>query len=162
MENLTEAIEMLKDALIMSSSSINLSEWILVGITAIYVIATILICIFSYRSAKGTREQVQEQKRQFDEVNRPNIDITFECIRNGLICLKLENTGRKLAQNIKLAFNKDFIECMKKIDYAEETLIELSKSIFRLGIGQKWFACICTDEDLKKNKFSQLEIDISY
>ena len=162
MEILTEAIVMLNDTLVKSSTSIKLSEWIMVGITAIYVIATILICLFNYRSAMATRKQVQEQKRQFDEVNRPNIDITFECIRNGLICIKIENTGRKLAKNVKLVFNKDFIESIQKIGVNTKSLIELSRSIFTLGIGQKLFADICSDIYLKQYKGSLLKIDFSY
>ena len=47
-----------------------LTDWLMVGITGIYVIATIFICIFNAKSAKATREQVAESKRQFDESKR--------------------------------------------------------------------------------------------
>ena len=32
-----------------------MTDWIMIAITAVYVIATIFICIFNYRSAKATR-----------------------------------------------------------------------------------------------------------
>ena len=47
-----------------------MTDWIMIAITAVYVIATIFICIFNYRSAKATREQLAESKRQFEENNR--------------------------------------------------------------------------------------------
>ena len=48
----------------------NYDGALMVVITFIYVVATILICIFNGRSAKSTREQVSESKRQFDETRR--------------------------------------------------------------------------------------------
>ena len=42
----------------------------MVIITAIYVIATILICNANAASAKATREQLEESKRQFNETQR--------------------------------------------------------------------------------------------
>ena len=47
-----------------------LTDWLMVGITSVYVIATIFISIFNARSAKATRQQVDESKRQFDESKR--------------------------------------------------------------------------------------------
>jgi len=70
MENLIDAITELVDTL-NAPSNINLSEWILVGITAIYVIATILICVFNYRSAKAATAQVTEMKN----IQQQNADI---------------------------------------------------------------------------------------
>lgn len=48
----------------------SITDWLMVIITFVYVIATILICIFNGRSAKATREQVAESKRQFDETRQ--------------------------------------------------------------------------------------------
>ena len=56
-----------------------ITDWLMVGITFVYVIATIMICIFNGRSAKATREQVSESQRQFEETKRleyrPYLDI---------------------------------------------------------------------------------------
>ncbi len=51
----------------------TITDWLMVGITAIYVIATIAICWANIRSAKATREQVAESKRQFEETRRLEI-----------------------------------------------------------------------------------------
>ena len=48
----------------------TVTDWLMVGITLVYVVATIFICIFNGRSAKATREQVAESQRQFDETKR--------------------------------------------------------------------------------------------
>jgi len=142
-------------------SSVNISEWILIGITTVYVIATILICIFNYRSAKATREQVLEQKRQFDEINRPNIDIVVEIVRKGIICLRIENTGKRLAQNIKMNICDEFINQLKLIN-ERNTFNLLANSIFRLGIGQIWYLYICLSEELTQLSNVLLKIDIFY
>lgn len=47
-----------------------ITDWLMVGITAVYVIATVFICIFNGKSAKATREQVAESERQFEETKR--------------------------------------------------------------------------------------------
>ena len=160
MENLADAILKLNDTLNVPPSA-TWSEWALVCITAVYVLATIAICFFNYRSAKAIREQVQESKRQFDETNRPNIDVTHEIIRGGLICLKIENTGRKLAQHIRLTINDNFIQCTQGL-FGNSFLTELKGSVFSLGIGQKWFIVLCGPQEITRLYANLLEIDISY
>lgn len=39
----------------------------MVIITAVYVVATIAICVANFKSAKASREQLEESKRQFEE-----------------------------------------------------------------------------------------------
>lgn len=70
-----------------------MTDWIMVIITTIYVIATIFICKANIKSANATREQVAEQKRQFDETNRAFVTINFDIIRSGLAMLHIQNHG---------------------------------------------------------------------
>lgn len=51
----------------------TITDWLMVAITAVYVIATILICRANIKSANATREQVAESKRQFEETRRLEI-----------------------------------------------------------------------------------------
>ena len=74
-----------------------MTDWIMIAITAVYVIATIFICIFNYRSAKATREQLAESKRQFEENNRAFVTVTFETIRGSLLVLNIHNHGHQVA-----------------------------------------------------------------
>lgn len=48
----------------------TIADWLMVGITAVYVIATIVICIFNGKSAKASREQIDESQRQFEDTKR--------------------------------------------------------------------------------------------
>lgn len=51
----------------------TITDWLMVVITAVYVVATIFICCANLISAKATREQVTESKRQFEETRRLEI-----------------------------------------------------------------------------------------
>ena len=51
----------------------TITDWLMVAITAVYVVATIFICYANLSSAKATREQVAESKRQFEETRRLEI-----------------------------------------------------------------------------------------
>ena len=159
MENLTEAIMKLNDTL--ASPPADWSGWVLVWITLVYVIATIAICVFNFWSAKETKKQTAELKRQFDETNRPNIDVTCKDVRGGLECLKIENTGKKLAKNIKLNINDDFIRCIQDT-LGGESLTNLSTSSFSLGVGRELFVVLCGPRDYEKLCAVPLIIDISY
>lgn len=48
----------------------TLADWIMVGITAIYVIATIVISYANIKSANATREQLMITKQQYEEIKR--------------------------------------------------------------------------------------------
>ena len=45
---------------------------LMVVITIIYVVATVLICIFNYKSSKAAHQQLKESRSQFDETIRLN------------------------------------------------------------------------------------------
>jgi hypothetical protein len=135
-ESLIEPIEKLTEA-INQINHFDLSAWIMIAITFVYVIATIVICIANLRSAKATREQVAEQKRQFDETNRPVIDVTIDSHQGAFIGFVFKNTGHKLARDINVTMNNDFIDSLGNY---KERIISVTKSSFVLGIGLAYFA----------------------
>lgn len=47
-----------------------ITDWLMLSITAIYVIATVFICVFNGRSARATYKQIEESQRQFEERKR--------------------------------------------------------------------------------------------
>ena len=61
-----------------------MTDWLMVIITAIYVVATITICYFNGKSAKAAREQLEESQRQYEDKKRLEIMpyIQFEKTRN--------------------------------------------------------------------------------
>lgn len=47
-----------------------ITDWLMVGITLVYVIATIVICSANITSAKGAKDQLDESRRQYEEGKR--------------------------------------------------------------------------------------------
>lgn len=137
------------------------AEWALVTITGIYVVATIFICAFNLRSAKAIEEQNKEQKRQFDETNCPCVDVTLEVIKGGLVCLKIQNTGQRMAHNVKVKMNKEFIEQIKN-DSDKNSMNNFLKSSYSLGIGQKWFLFLCSHIELNRLNKIPIHLNVSY
>jgi len=178
-EELTEAILKLNDTLALQPT--DWSSWALVVITLVYVIATFFICWFTCRSAKAMQEQTKELQRQFDETNRPNIDVTLHVTGKWEACLKIENTGKKLAKNVRIGMNDNFIyfarnvrveEKWEKIqrqfwglDTAGKALVNLNNSGFTMGVGQSWLVFMLFLPDFQKIAeldIPSLEISISY
>lgn len=101
-----------------------ITDWLMVIITSIYVIATILICVFNGKSARATREQIAESQRQYDDTQRLQMMPYFEImvhddIRDFVECIRLaisnkgeENStviGRRISiKNIGLGVAKNF------------------------------------------------------
>lgn len=58
-----------------------ITDWLMVGITLVYVIATIAIWFANHKSARATEIQLEESKRQFDETKRlehmPYMQVSF-------------------------------------------------------------------------------------
>lgn len=86
-----------------------LTDWIMIIITTIYVVATIVICISNKRSADAAKEQTSEMIKQYNENNRPYIIVKFEIIRSGLLCFVVENVGSMPAIGLEIDLCREFI-----------------------------------------------------
>jgi len=130
-------------------------------LTLTYVLATVIICYFSMRAEKATKNQTEEIKKQFDETNRPYIEVDFICIEN-LCGLNIENIGTRPATNIKVAVNEEFVEENKKL-WAETSLKYINSIDIQLGVGKKWFCAICRLEETSKfNKILKITTNYEY
>ena len=139
----------------------TITDWLMVGITLVYVVATIFICAANMKSAKATRDQLAESKRQFDEANRAFVTVTFDIIRSGLAVLCIENHGKQIANDVNIRISENFVENMS--DEGSKTHIqELCNASFTLGIGRKWYACLGSHLELGKLSEVPLNVDISY
>lgn len=138
-----------------------MTDWIMIAITSAYVVATIFICIFNYRSAKATREQVAEAKRQFDETNRAFVTVSLESIRGGLIVLCIKNNGKMIADNVKVRFEDEYIKKFSS-RINKEHLIKLNQSSFSIGIEQSWYLCLGSHLDLEEMSNLPLHLVITY
>lgn len=133
----------------------------MVVITAVYVVATIFICWANIKSAKATKEQVAEAKRQFEESNRAFVTVAFEVIRSGLAVLHIQNHGNRIASNVKLQVSSAFVSNMANISDREH-VERLSESVFTLGIGQSWYICIGSHLEIEQMSSELLSVEISY
>lgn len=139
----------------------TVTDWLMVAITVVYVIATIAICMANIKSAKASKEQLAESKRQFDENNRAFVTVTVEMIRSGLVVLNIQNLGHRIAQDVKVHINQDFLDNVPH-KFEKEHLQKLCDSSFALGIGKSWYATLGSNLDLRKIGEKILKIDIQY
>ena len=98
-----------------------LTDWLMVIITFVYVVATVFICIYNSKSAKAAKEQAEIAQKQMDlmlqqfrETNRPVISIGFDIIRSGILCFVIENIGMAAAKKVIIRLNEDFIKNVEK------------------------------------------------
>jgi hypothetical protein len=115
----------------------TITDWIMVIITFVYVIATILICVFNYRSAKATREQVAEAKRQYEEINRAFITYEFLYEKRAFYGIRFTNHGRRVANNVKILLKQEFIDSIEESNFFDLLNKQKGKK-FILGIGQSY------------------------
>lgn len=80
-------------------------------LTLVYVIATILICVFNYKSATAARKQTEVQIKQFNATNRPNIIPCFTMVEGAMFCLTFKNIGTECAKNLKITINQEWLDC---------------------------------------------------
>lgn len=96
---------------------------LMVVITFVYVIATIMICIFNGRSAKETHEQVSESRRQFEETKRlsvmPYIEfMTMETQHSSFVNARLASHNSQCsAYNVVIQIKNVGIGTAQKITY---------------------------------------------
>ena len=130
-------------------------------VTAVYVIATILICRANIKSANATKEQIEETRRQFEENNRAFVTVTFDVIRSGLLVLCIENHGKRIASNVNIAVSEEFIQNITDVS-DKEHIRELCKASFTLGIGRSWYVGLGNHMQLDELSKAPLAVAISY
>lgn len=114
-----------------------ITDWLMVIITAVYVVATIFICRANIKSAKATREQLAEAKRQYEEEHRPYISYQFIFERRTWYGMRFTNHGRRVANHVQIKLAQEFINSVSKGKFNNE-LSELQSKEFTLGIGQSY------------------------
>lgn len=115
----------------------TITDWIMVIITSIYVFATIFICVFNFRSARATREQVAEAKRQYEAINRAYITFEFLYEKQAFYGIRFTNHGKRVANHVKVQFKDDFIESITETSFSTMLIKQKGKE-FVLGIGQSF------------------------
>lgn len=145
-----------------------MTDWLMVIITAIYVVATIFICVYNGRSAKAANEQtkiakaqIDEMIKQFNEENRPVITIRFEIIRSGLLCFVVENIGPKPAVDVRIEFNDAFVDNLEKFERNIRLREAMNSKLF-LAKNQKIYILLGSQSSFKDISTVPADIQINY
>ncbi len=128
----------------------HLTDWIMIAITIVYVIATIFICHANYKSAKASNDQLDEMKRQYEEKDRPFIDTELVYIRRVIYAIRFTNHGYYSARHVNINLSDEFLNSLQ--DNAIRTfLIKQKGKECIIGSGQHYDLYIA-DNSLKNNK----------
>ena len=115
----------------------TITDWLMVIITAVYVIATVFICKANVKSAQATREQVAEARRQYEEEHRPYISYQIIFENRMFYGMRFTNYGRRVANRVKILLDQEFVDSITHSTF-RKNLAELNDKEFSLGIGQSY------------------------
>lgn len=138
-----------------------ITDWLMIVITAVYVIATIFICIANFKSAKATREQVAESRRQYEEEHRAFVSYELIYEHRVLYGLRFTNHGKRVATNVQLQLDKDFIDSLMDQSIKDQ-LHNLDGREFTLGIEQSYDIYFGGDEFRERSNKLPIQGEISY
>ena len=115
----------------------TVTDWLMVVITSVYVVATIFICWANIRAANASKAQLKELRRQYDEENRPNIEIEFLYSRRTYYGLRFVNRGKCTAHNVKILLDTTFISSLPNSKFSELLRKQEGKTCV-IGAGQHY------------------------
>jgi len=138
-----------------------MTEWAMVILTVVYVIATILICYFNYRSANTSKEQAEEMKRQYDAENRPYITAELIYERRNFYGLRFANHGKRIANHVSIKFENDFIDSLTEPAFKSLLKRENDRKCI-IGIGQHHDLYFGTNQFRDKHDKLPLCVHITY
>lgn len=139
----------------------TITDWLMVGITIVYVVATIFICVANIKSASATREQVAEAKRQFDEENRAYITYSFIFEKRAFYGVRFTNHGKRVAKDVQIHLKQEFIDSLNEANFAS-SLNALNKKRSILGVEQSFDIFVGTSRFRENQHKLPIEGEIVY
>ena len=128
-----------------------ITDWLMVSITFVYAVVTGLILIANNKSAKIAKEQVDEMQREFEESNRPRIEVELQLINRCAIVLRFCNNGRLTAKHVRIAFDDECIDSLPEKEFAEQLRNQKGKECI-IGAGQHYDMFLGTRALIKAEK----------
>lgn len=104
------------------------TDWLMFWVTYISAIASFAMVFITWQTLKQSQVQLKALQYQFSETNRARL-IFYITIQDSIIVLRIENIGNRIADNINIKFNKDFIDKLP-CNSIRETFLELQNSPF--------------------------------
>ena len=137
-------------------------------VTAVYTIATILICQANKKSAKAAMEQAQSMQRQTEELIRQYRESTRAriAIRYGWDnavgkYVIFKNVGKKDADDVRVSVCDEFLDALEK-ECKSSCLITLTQSRIHIAAGQEFPVFVGFASHLEKMPVKVAEIKVSY
>lgn len=112
-------------------------NWVMVIITGVYVVATIAICVANFKSAKASKMQLEVMKKQYEEENRPYVEVELHYERHLFYSLRFVNHGKQTAQRFRVDFNHEFIESLPEPFFRRNIEKQKGKECI-IGVGQHY------------------------
>jgi hypothetical protein len=113
------------------------TDWIMVIITGIYVVATIFICCANIKSANASKEQLKEMQKQYAETNRPLIELEFHYYRRIFYIARFVNYGKLTAQHVRINLDQSFIDSLPE-EHFRKGLEQIKGRECIIGVGQHY------------------------
>ena len=123
----------------------SITDWLMVIITSVYVIATIFICWANIKSAKSSKEELAEIKREYAEENRARIEMEFCYERRTWYIVRFINYGKLTAQHVKIVLEEDFVNSLPEQGFRDTLLRQRNKECI-IGVGQNYDLYIGSNE----------------
>lgn len=114
-------------------------------LTFLTVLASLITCILSLCSARAAWAQVKEMRRQFQEENRPNIDVEFLYEKRTFYGLRFVNHGKHTAKNVRILLEDAFINSLPESAFSS-LLRKSSQKTCIIGVGQHYDLFIGTQK----------------
>ena len=122
-----------------------ITDWLMVVITFVYGITTIFICWANIKSAKASKEELAEMKRQYAEENRPHIEVEFCYERHTWYIVRFINHGKLTAKHVKILLDEGFINSLPEQTFKNILLKQREKECI-IGVGQHYDLYIASNE----------------
>lgn len=83
-------------------------------LTLLTVVATFITCWCNFASARATRAQVEEMRRQYNEENRPYIGAELTYVRRTFYGIKFINMGSSRRITLKFILTKTLLTVFQR------------------------------------------------
>ena len=123
----------------------NITDWLMVVITGVYVIATFLICKANWDAANASKEQLAEMRKQYEEENRPCSEVEFLYEKRAFYGLRFINHGKQTAQHVIIQLDNSFLDSLTESNFARMLRDQVGKECV-IGVGQHYDLFFGTQE----------------
>lgn len=112
-----------------------ITDWLMVIITFVYVVATCFICWANIKSANSSKVQLEEMKKQYVDENRPYVTVEVIFEKRCFYGLRFTNHGKRIAKNVQIDLGQGFLDSLTESNFKEMLEKQKGKECI-IGIGQ--------------------------